>query len=343
MKQYMMLSIFYIILSLLILSNIFAIIVFPYPFNIISIATIISITIMLIIYTSLNSSSLLNKSQKEKYFILNEYKSIIKQLSEKNDNILKRFYHLDSIRTEYKKNMQILRKTQSSILPKKLDIYKKAQCSIFYIPSEIISGDFYDYVKINDVKSMFIISDISGHGIAAATITAMLKAMFSIYAKLITSPKDLMSSINISMIQSMPNNYCLSAIVVLFDRKNKTITYSNASHPPFFIIRNNEVIECSNSNIIIGLFPTAQYLEYTIKIEKNDILFFYTDGISEASNSKKKNELYGTERIKEALLKAKNMKLDDMMTFVKYDLFRYISFQAPSDDCTMIAFKITSL
>ncbi len=338
MKKRISISIFYIILSLVIFINIFAIIVLPHPFNIVAIITL-SLTVVILIHTILNFDNMFIKP-KEEYFVLNEYKSHVKQLLEKNDNILKRHYHLDNIRIEYKKNMQILRKTQSSILPKKLDVYKNAQCSIFYTPSEIISGDFYDYFKINDDKSMFIISDISGHGIAAATITSMLKAMFSIYAKLITSPKDLLSSINNSMIQCMPNNYCLSAIAVLFDKKNKTITYANASHPPFFVIRNSEIIEHSESDTIIGLFPKAAYSEYTIKLQKNDTLFFYTDGITEASNSRKKNELYGTERLKEAILKSSNMKLDEMVTFIKYDLFRYISFQAPSDDCTMIAFKI---
>ncbi len=341
MKKSVTLSIFYILTSIAILVNIFVIIIFPNPFNIPSIV-LLFLLIIIVLHTILNFHIIFYKdtNKKGKSIIVNEYKAYINELLEKNDYILKRYYTLDEIRLEYKKNTEILIKTQKCMLPKKLDVYKNISYSIFYNPSEIISGDFYDNIKIDNYKSMFIIADISGHGIAAAIVSAMLKSLFVAYAKTIHSPSELMNAINNSLIECMPNNYCLSAIIVLFDEQNKTITYTNASHPAFFIVRDNNLIELSISDTIVGLFPNTSYSERILNIKKNDILFFYTDGIIEASNSKKKNDLYGIERLKSAILQSANMSVNDMVTFIKYDFFRYIAFRAPDDDCTIVTIKI---
>ncbi len=340
-KQLLKISIFYILTSIVILVNIFVTIIFPYPFNIASIVTLF-LLIIILIYSLLNFHIIFDRKiiKSSAPSIVNEYRAYIEMLLEKNEYILKRYYSLDAIRIEYRENMKRLRKAQKSMLPNKLDIYKNISYSIFYNPSEIISGDFYDYVRLNEHQSIFIISDISGHGIAAAIISAMLKSLFVSYSKTIHSPKDLMNAINDALIKSMPNNYCLSAIIVLFDKKNKTITYTNAAHPSFFIIRDKEILTPALSDTIVGLFHNASYREQTLSIKKNDILFFYTDGIIEASNSKKKNELYGVGRLKDAIMLSCGKSMKDMTTYIKYDLFRYISFRSPDDDCTMIAIKI---
>ena len=122
--------------------------------------------------------------------------------------------------------------------------------------------------------------------------------------------------------------------------KNKTVTYSNASHTPLILVRNKDAIECCKGGTIIGLFPNARYEEETIYVKKNDILFFYTDGVTEASKSKNKYDLYGINRLKKVLSNNRNNKAEKIIENIEKDFYEYLSYMSPDDDFTMVIFKI---
>lgn len=349
MKKKISFALMCVLLFMALIINIFAAILFPRPFNIVSFASafIVFLILLLILPRILNISFTIFSNEKDDLKIekiVNEYKSAFREIEEKNSYLLERYNILDEIRKEYKRNMVNVSKMQASLLPEKIFEHKNVDHCVLYTPSDVIGGDFYDCVKLDNHKSVFIISDISGHGINAAIISSMLKVVFQIYAKSTHSPRELLVKINTELIKCMPDNYCLSAIVMVLDSKTRSITYSNASHPPFLILHKDkdkdEIEEITLSDTIIGFFPNADYHEQTISLKKNDALFFYTDGITEASRSKQKKDLYGTERLKSAILKCKNMKLHEMINFIKHDFFRYLSFRSPDDDITLIALKI---
>ena len=274
--------------------------------------------------------------------ILNDYQNAIKTLKEKNMYILGRYEVLDTIRKKYKKDMKNAKKIQSSMLPKKMPKNESLSSYSFYNPVEIIGGDFFDYVYLNNDNSqiLFIISDVSGHGIDAAIITAVIKTAFRDLSKNFTSVKDLIHDINDTLINMMPNGYYSTMIVAKIDLKNRVLSYSNASHTPLLAIRNNSIKEYRNGGTIVGLFPTAYFYEEEIELNNGDVFLFFTDGIIEASKSKNKYDVYGTNRLKEMFMSNKAYSAETIIEAIKIDFYEYLDYRSPDDDCSMVIFKV---
>lgn len=272
--------------------------------------------------------------------IINDYQTAIKDLKEKNSYILGRYDVLDDIRKQYKKDMKKARKLQQNIMPKKMPNTKKINSASLYNPLETIGGDFFDYIELDNDRILFIISDISGHGVEAAIITAMFKTVLTNLAKSFKSPSSFIYEINNYIIKILPINYYLTMTAAEIDLKNNTVRYSNASHTPMLVVQNSEIKEYNKGGTIIGLFPNAYYEEETINIKKDDILVFYTDGVTEASRSKNKYDFYGIDRLKKVIFKNQNNKAENIISNIEKDFYDYLSYMSPDDDFTIAAFKI---
>ena len=251
-----------------------------------------------------------------------------------------RYDVLDNINNQYKKDKNKARKLQESMLPKKMPNNHLISSASLYKPLEVIGGDFFDYVHLNQNKILFIISDISGHGVEAAIVTAMLKSTFRNLASSFQSVSDMISNINNTLINTLPINYYLTMIVAEIDLFNYEVTYSNASHTPLLVSKGNNIIEYNKGGTIVGLFPRANYEQEVISLNKGDILFFYTDGLTEASRSKNKYDFYGINRLKKAIYDNRYAKADSCIELIKKDFYEYLSYMSPDDDFTIVLFKI---
>lgn len=272
--------------------------------------------------------------------VIKDYKMAINDLKEKNSYILGRYDALDSIRIRYKKDMDKARKLQESLIPKKLPSNKLISSCFLYKPAEIVGGDFFDYTFIDKSKFLFIISDISGHGVEAAIITSMLKTTFQSFAKREASVGSILYDMNNYLIEMLPKNYYLTATIAEVDIENKKMVYSSASHTSFFIKCKNEVFEYDRGGTILGLFPNAVYEEEEVQLKKDDYILFYTDGIIEASRSRNKYDLYGRDRLKKIFANYIFENVLSALEIIKKDFYEYLSYRAPDDDCTMILFRI---
>ena len=263
--------------------------------------------------------------------IINDYQIAIKDLKEKNSYILGRYDVLDDIKKQYKKDMKKARKLQENMMPKKMPNNDKINSASLYKPLETIGGDFFDYIYLDDDRILFIISDISGHGV---------EAVFRNFAASFKSPASFIYDINNYIIKILPINYYLTMTAAEIDLKNKVVKYSNASHTPMLVLENSQIKEYNKGGTIIGLFPQAYYEEESINIKKDDILIFYTDGVTEASRSKNKYDFYGIERFKKVLFNNRNNKAENIISNIEKDFYDYLSYMSPDDDFTIAAFKI---
>lgn len=272
--------------------------------------------------------------------IIKDYQKAIIDLKEKNDYILGRFDVIYSLNKIYRKDMSGARKIQETMLNKKAINNRFISSACFYQPFEIIGGDFFDYIYIDNSKILFIMSDISGHGIGAAIVTSMLKTIFRTLSDSYYSTSSLLKDINNYLADTLPAYFYLTIIIAEIDLINKKITYSNASHTPLLILKNEEIKEYNTGGTIVGLFPNAFYEEETIELSADDIFLFFTDGITEASKSKNKYDIYGIDRFKKIILENKNLNPKDLITSIKNDFYDYHSYRSPDDDCSIFLFKV---
>ena len=274
------------------------------------------------------------------YSILKDYQKAILELKEKNTYILGRFDVIYSLNKNYKKDMKRARKIQEAMINKKILKNKFISSACFYEPFEIIGGDFFDYVYINENRILFIMSDISGHGVEAAIVTSMIKTTFRNLSNSFNSVSSLLFEINNYLVDTLPADFYLTMIIADIDFESKKINYSNASHTPLLLIKDKEIIEYSKGGTIVGLFKNAFYEEDIIELNNGDIFLFFTDGIIEASQSKNKYDIYGINKLKKIISANKNLDADALMTIIKNDFYEYLSYRSPDDDCSMLLFKV---
>ncbi len=157
------------------------------------------------------------------YSILKDYQKAILELKEKNTYILGRFDVIYSLNKNYKKDMKRARKIQEAMINKKILKNKFISSACFYEPFEIIGGDFFDYVYFNENRILFIMSDVSGHGVEAAIVTSMLKTTFRNLSNSFNSVSSLLFEINNYLVDTLPADFYLTMIIADIDFESKKL------------------------------------------------------------------------------------------------------------------------
>lgn len=201
--------------------------------------------------------------------------------------------------TAIQQELIIADRIQKSILPSAYPDGSTLRTSIRYVPMQKIGGDFYDFLE-SPAGVGYLMADVSGHGIPAALIAAMLKIAFATQQKHISEPAVLMSNLNGIMHGKLEKNF-ITALYFFVDPENGRVVCSNAGHYPLVIWKHRagEFKLLKPHGRIIGIVPAFEYRLEEASIEKGDKLIFYTDGMLECMNSE--NRIFGEERFFELL------------------------------------------
>ncbi len=197
--------------------------------------------------------------------------------------------------TVIQKELESARDIQTSILPLSLPRMEGLEIAIKYSPMQAVGGDFYDFHRIDDKRLGIIIADVSGHGMPASMIGAMLKISFSLQRTAALEPEKLIAGINTELCKYAHHHF-ITANYLLIDLERKLIVSSNAGHWPLPLYRkgSGELSFIYNRSQPIGVFPDTAFGRSETEIEPGDRIILYTDGIIECRN--RSEELYGEER-----------------------------------------------
>lgn len=140
-----------------------------------------------------------------------------------------------------KHDLQLARSIQNSIIPLPPAGIRGIDISAMYYPMHEVGGDFYDFIYFKESGKIGIfISDVSGHGVSAALITSMLKALINTAGKERTSTDGLLAYLNFSLYDQTNSNF-ITAIYAIYDNSRRTLTFSRAGHPPLILLRDGNI------------------------------------------------------------------------------------------------------
>ncbi len=232
---------------------------------------------------------------------------------------------------------------QRSILLTRIDDWNELKFSVRYNAMEKIGGDFYDVFQLKDNKIGVLISDVSGHGIPAALVTAMAKISFGNAGSLFDSPKRIFQEVNKNIIEHMKTQDYLTCFMAVID-DDYSITYSNASHQKAIIYRKetNSIELLDTNGLFIGALEEARdtYEEKTTKLNYGDRLILYTDGIPEAQN--KSREEYSNDKFESSIVKNSGLELDEFTEALLNDVKNHIGDMGAIDDITLLIVELVS-
>ena len=204
-----------------------------------------------------------------------------------------------------------------------------------------VGGDFYDFCFIDDKDNfMFLIADVAGKGIPAALFMMTTKTLISNLAQLNYAPKELIKLINQKICSNNKEGFFVTMFSGIVNIKTGKSYFVNCGHNIPLIKHSSgeyEYIKIDN-NIPLGVFEDANFSISEMQLEKGDIIFTYTDGVTEAMNNK--DELFGEKRLSESLNKIKNIEdTKEIITALKQEIKNYTASTPQSDDITMLCFK----
>ena len=200
-------------------------------------------------------------------------------------------------------DVRFVKKIQTNILPRD-KTYGKLVLKSKYIPSDELSGDFFDLIKINEGKYALYIADIMGHGVKASIMTMFIKVtMNAILDKHPDySPSEILFKLREKFAKlGMESSQYFTAWLGIFDFERNTLTFSNAGHncPPLLYSKKEEKVTylLASGRMISNIIEPDNYDEKTVEVESGDRILLFSDGAIETKDEKRCE--YGLERLKE--------------------------------------------
>jgi serine phosphatase RsbU (regulator of sigma subunit)/FixJ family two-component response regulator len=251
-------------------------------------------------------------------------------------DVYKQLRYYEKLKEDFDFELNLAAEFQNTFLPKKETLKKFIGIKSDYIfkPLFKVSGDFIDFSMLEENIYGFFISDITGHGLAAALISAMLKVFFSLYGKDVLSPQLLFDLLNQEFFSYLNlGEYFTSFYGIYFDDGRKFI-YTNANHPAPLLFRNKsgEIIPLNTEGFFVGVFKDSIFEEKEVILEKGDRILFYTDGVIEAKKSNE--EAFGEERLKKMYQEGRKDKISDLIANIKGAVLNFCG-ENINDDITI--------
>ncbi|MBN2479028.1 MAG: PP2C family protein-serine/threonine phosphatase [Parachlamydiales bacterium] len=238
----------------------------------------------------------------------------------------------------YIDQLLIAKEIQLSMLPKEpLDI-NQIDIATGYIPAKEVGGDFYDYFKIDD-KIVFIVSDIVGKGIPACLYSLNLRSILRAYATYFTDLQDILINTNNLFLKDSEKEFIFATLWIgILDLKTNLLTYANAGHPPAIIRKKDgSLIELEANGKALGFEKIKNFEIKKIHLQKEDVLFIYSDGIIDAIDLQ--HHFYSKEKLLDFLKNTGSKNSSDIVSSLFYEIKDFSKDVFQYDDMTILCVK----
>jgi len=267
------------------------------------------------------------------------FRDCVEELSRKNAELEALYHRLETLAGRMAEELRLASNVQRSLLPAPVQ-HARLELAREFIPYREIGGDYYDFLTLGPHRLALAIGDVMGKGVPAALLSANLKA--SVRAQLQggeVSPADLVGRVNRLFWDLTPNGLFASLFFAVFDLETGTVDYVNAGHHyPFVVRADGGVEELREGGTLLGLVEESSYLSGRLAVHAEDMLVFYTDGVTDRGS--REGEMYGAERLKEAA--ARNRK--DPARIALYSILGEVQGWsgglAAEDDATLVVAKV---
>ncbi|RPI12442.1 MAG: GAF domain-containing protein [Ignavibacteriae bacterium] len=236
------------------------------------------------------------------------------------------------------KELEMARKIQKQLMPQEIPHVKGLELVGECRPCNEIAGDYFDIINMDDGNTAIVVADVSGKGAGAAMIMANLQASIRLGIHLSDKLNDFVSRVNDLIYKNTSPYEFITFFMAIWVPAERMLYYVNAGHnPPVVVDKDNNVTQLHATGLILGVLPDQKYEWRTAKVEENDVLLIYTDGLEEALNNR--NEFFGQERIIETVIHSKNRSSAEISSALIYEVLRFCNGTPIHDDVTMIVAK----
>ncbi|GAB6060214.1 SpoIIE family protein phosphatase [Desulfonatronum parangueonense] len=237
--------------------------------------------------------------------------------------------------------LSVAREIQLGLIPKTFPPYPdRPEFDLFAVlePAREVGGDLYDFF-IDEHHFCFAVGDVSDKGVPAALFMAVSRTLFRIAAVEELNPARIMETMNNNLAPNNPNSMFVTLFIGVLDVRTGHLRYSNGGHnQPVIVDRDGKArfLE-GRSGPMVGAMEDLPYRPLETNLAPDELLFLYTDGITEAMNTNK--DLYSDERLLATMETLPERDATAAIRHVQTDLALHVAEADQSDDITMLCIK----
>lgn len=238
-------------------------------------------------------------------------------------------------------DMELARQIQLSLLPLVPPQLPGVVLAGSCIPATHVGGDYYDFYRREGDVLDLVIADVSGHNIGAALMAAEVRSVLHAEVHSFSNTGEILSALNEILFEDLSQaGLCITLAYLKFDAPTRTLTYSNAGHPPALLSRSSRTPcqELDAEGLILGVKKEVFFEEKQIQLQPGDLVLLYTDGITEAENDA--GELFGCARLCGILRAMHACRPGEIIDAVRLKVAQFTGSNTMEDDVTMVVMKV---
>lgn len=237
--------------------------------------------------------------------------------------------------------MRLAYKIQMDLLPNKAPEIKGYDVAGKSIPAKTVGGDYFDFISITSSCMCVCLGDVSGKGIPAALLMSNLQATLRGQVLQDGTPSSCIKKANLLLFKSTDMDKFATLFYGVLDTKTHDFHYCNAGHNyPFLIRSDGEIERLDIGGLVLGALEDFSFEESKVQLMPGDLLVVFSDGISEATNSRE--EMFGEERLERFIVENRDRSAADIVEAILDEVRGYAELSPQSDDMTLVVMKRSS-
>jgi len=242
-------------------------------------------------------------------------------------------------------DLEIARDIQRVLLPAEPPSVNGFEISGINVPARQVSGDYFDYIKVDEERLGVAIADVSGKGVPASLIMAICRSVLRSQAAQNPSPADVLKKVNRQLYPDIKEDMFISMAYLILDHARNAVTLARAGHdaPLLYKRASRTVTPVKPPGMVVGIDSGNVFDRITgdfpVPLERDDCLVLYTDGVTEALDTEG-NE-FGVERTMQSVRASANNGAQAIIARLIDDLRNFVGSHPQNDDITLIAIRKT--
>ncbi|MEO8438918.1 MAG: GAF domain-containing SpoIIE family protein phosphatase [Spartobacteria bacterium] len=242
-------------------------------------------------------------------------------------------------------DLQIARDIQRILLPSKPPAIDGFDIAGINIPARQVSGDYFDYIRVDDDRLGVVIADVSGKGVPASLIMAICRSVLRAEARLGQSPAAVLRKVNRQLYPDIKEDMFISMAYLILDHKNNQVTLSRGGHdaPLLYRAATGEVEVLKPPGMALGIDSGEVFDRITgdlsVPLERDDCLVLYTDGVTEMLDSN--GDEFGPERMVQSIQASVKEGAQGVIARLTDDVRNFAAGHPQNDDITLIVVRKT--
>ena len=242
-------------------------------------------------------------------------------------------------------DLEIARDIQRILLPSEAPAINGFQISGINVPARQVSGDYFDYIQVDQERLGVAIADVSGKGVPASLIMAICRSVLRAEAARNPSPADVLRKVNRQLYPDIKEDMFISMAYLVLDHQHDGVTLARAGHdaPLWYQRQSQTVTPVKSPGMVVGIDSGSVFdrltVDFAVPLERNDCLVLYTDGVTETLNSE--DDEFGVDRMMQSVRASANDGAPAVVKRIIEDVREVTGSVPQNDDITVIAIRKT--